>query len=70
MRMSSEYLGATLTDYDGARFGDLVAEDLDTEPLSAGVAAVLGASGSFLVGGLDGKGEAGWMGDGELQRAD
>lgn len=65
-----EYLGAALADDDGAGLGDLVAEDLDAEPLAGGVAAVLGATSPLLVGGLDGEGELGGVGEGELRRGD
>lgn len=65
-----EYLGAALADNDSAGLGHLIAVDLDAEPLAGGVAAVLGATSPLLVGGLDGEGELGGVGEGELRRGD
>lgn len=47
------YLGSALPHDDGTRLGDLIAVDLDAEPLPPGITAVLGATGPLLVRRLD-----------------
>lgn len=48
------YLGSALADDNGTGLGDLITKDFDAKPLAFRIAAILGASSSFLVCTLDG----------------
>lgn len=52
--LSGMELGSALADDNGTGLGDLITKDFDAKPLAFRIAAILGASSSFLVCTLDG----------------